>query len=82
MKIEKERTRTSIRYRVYIDQVTPVGQYPGYIELVYAVAEDRTKVHIRNFPAATPALEDLPALIDALEKVLEVDRKHRSEQAA
>ena len=83
MKIEKTKhTQTSEIYKLgpvpSIDPKTGRKRSTGgYIYLAYL--SKGLAVNLTNMPDMI-ALEDLPALIDALTKILEVDQQHRSDQ--
>jgi len=83
MKISKEITQTTVSYTVPIDWASTQGTRLGSITIHYDKESHTTNIRFMNFPDQGPAIEDVPALIIALARILEVDREHqeRDDQA-
>ena len=80
MNIQKITNALGTRYSIPIDTVTDHGPIPPMIEVFYLKSGGPPEIHIQHLTAASPTLEDLPALIAALTRVLEVDQEHRKSQ--
>jgi hypothetical protein len=78
--IQKITNALGVRYSIPIDTVTDQGLIPPMIEMFYLKSGGPPEIHIQHLDAASPALEDVPALIAALTKVLEVDQAHQKDQ--
>jgi hypothetical protein len=78
--IQKISNALGVRYSIPIDTVTDHGLIPPMIEVFYLRSGGPPEIHIQHLDAASPVLEDVPALITALTKVLEVDQEHQKGQ--
>ena len=81
MNIQKITNALGTRYSIPIDAVTDRGPMQPMIEVFYLRSGGPPEIHIKHMAATSPALADLPALIAALTKVLEVDQEHQKNQA-